>query len=296
MGQEGREGQGGARHDRLAVGALLAGATLWGLMWWPLRTFAEQGLGGLWLTLASYGIASAAVLPWVWRRRREWWGHWRGQALLMLFGGGTNVAFVLAILHGQVLRVLLLFYLSPIWAMLAGRFFLGEHIRRRGFLALGLALLGTWLVLGGGDGGRWHGLSGADTLAILSGVAFALGNVVLRWDQGLHDVHRAAAVWFGCVVVSALALPFAPGTVPAPGPGILAGLVLFALTWVSGATLIVQYGVSRMAVSRSAVILLWEVVAGALSSWWLVGEHFGWVEIGGAVLILAGAAVQARGG
>ena len=37
--------------------ALLAGAALWGVVWFPYRVLAHAGIDGIWATLATYGIA-----------------------------------------------------------------------------------------------------------------------------------------------------------------------------------------------------------------------------------------------
>ena len=55
------------------------------------------------------------------------------------------------------------------------------------------------------------------------------------------------------------------------------------------ATLAVVYAVSRMPVQRSSVIMLFEIVVGAVSAWLVAGETLGLREwIGGAMIIAAG--------
>ena len=53
-------------------------------------------------------------------------------------------------------------------------------------------------------------------------------------------------------------------------------------------TLSVQYGVTHLPVHRSAILLLFELVAGALSSWWLAGEMLRPSEwVGGSLIVLS---------
>ncbi|RMD78177.1 MAG: hypothetical protein D6809_06375, partial [Gammaproteobacteria bacterium] len=54
------------------------------------------------------------------------------------------------------------------------------------------------------------------------------------------------------------------------------------------------YGVRRMPVHRSAVILLFEVLAGAVSAHLLAGEPLGARVLGGGALILAAAWLASR--
>ena len=127
-------------HHILPVLSLLLSATLWGLVWYPLRLLEAQGLQGLWLTLASYTAALALGLAWLWRGRHDW----RAQPVLLLLMtlavGWCNVAFVLAVLDGTVVRVLLLFYLSPLWALVLGWVFLREHPGSSGLLVSGASM------------------------------------------------------------------------------------------------------------------------------------------------------------
>ncbi|HET7792579.1 MAG TPA: EamA family transporter, partial [Rhizobacter sp.] len=113
------------------VAVLLFSATLWGLSWWPLKGFAAVGLGGPVLVLLTYGVVGALGLPWLLRERGAWHGEGRHLLLLALVGGWANAAFVSALVLGDVVRVMLLFYLSPVWSVLGGRIFLGERLSRR---------------------------------------------------------------------------------------------------------------------------------------------------------------------
>ena len=270
--------------------ALLVGSSLWGVLWWPLRYFDAAGLRGAWLIFAIYLLLALPAGVWSWRRRRELRRHGGSLVGLFLLGGWTNVAFMLALVHGEVIRVLLLFYLSPVWAIFAARIFLREAIGWRGALAVSLAVGGAVLVVSHGQGFSFADLDMDDLLAMSSGLAFALSNVVLRADTVLGDLHRATAVWWGCALI---ALPFAlfqpVPVLPLPEYG---GLLAFSWLWIAGATVAVQFGVARMPVGTSAVIMPFEVIVGALSAWWLAGEMPTLLEWFGGVLILAAALLQ----
>src|SRR5258708_3764971 len=112
------------------VFAMLAGASMWGVIWYPMRLLEHGGLQGLWLSLILYATALFVSLPRTWRGAREFARSPLLLALLILVAGWTNVAFIEAVLKGNVLRVLLLFYLSPLWATLMARVFLHERISR----------------------------------------------------------------------------------------------------------------------------------------------------------------------
>ena len=75
------------------------------------------------------------------------------------------------------------------------------------------------------------------------------------------------------------------------------GLALVAVSVMLGvcgfllSTLAVVYGVTHMPVQRSAVIMLFELIVGAASAWWLAGEVVTLREWIGGILILSAALI-----
>src|SRR5512134_2568642 len=133
---------------RLPALAVALSAALWGLWWLPLRALAEAGLTGAAVNAALYGIATAALLPLFWRRRRRLLA---GRLLLLGAGGlfgGALVSWNLALILGEVVRVTLLFYLAPVWATLLAFAVLGERIGWLRVLSVTLGLAGAVVLLG----------------------------------------------------------------------------------------------------------------------------------------------------
>jgi drug/metabolite transporter (DMT)-like permease len=282
-------------HKQLPVLSLVLGAALWGTYWWPLRFFTDQGLGGPWLIALIY-LCLAVAGTFVLRRQavvKTSRQDWRSLLLIALLGGWTNVAFMLALFHGQVVLVLLLFYLSPMWAVIFAWLFLREAIGWRGAIAVALACSGTALVVLNGQ----HLDGGEDLLtvflAISSGLAFALSNVVLRGANLLPDASRSLAIWWGCAAIGMAFAVFAPWPQHPHWPALL--IPLFAWFWVGVATASTFYGVSRLPIRVSAVIMPIEVIVGAVSAWILAKEVMSGIEIVGALLILSASFVQLVG-
>lgn len=269
---------------------LLYAASFWGVVWYPTRLLESAGLAGAWLTLISYGAAFLVFLPFA----RHSFDGVRRQPLdvvfLILAAGWTNVAFVLAVLDGEVVRVVLLFYLSPVWTVLLGRWLLGEGWTRQTMIMLGLGLCGALIMLWDPRISRVP-LNDADMLAISAGFAFALNNVLIRRISGLGIRSKTHLAWFGVLIVSlgfilvqSPALPQAPAYAWWGSIGL--GIGGFMLS-----TLAVVYGVSHMPVQRSAVIMLFELIVGAATAWWLAGEVVSLEEWVGGALILAAAMI-----
>lgn len=279
----------------LPILSLLLAASLWGFIWYPLRLLEARGLGGLWSALVIYSAASLPGVIVLWRaraqlRRRPW-----GLLALALAAGWCNVSFILAILDGTVVRVLLLFYLSPLWATLLGWVILREPLTARSAPVLILAMAGVVAM-------SWHPQlrnpwprEAADWLAVSSGFAFALSNVLVRGFSNVGIPVKTAVTWVGVAGVAGLWLALAHAALPAVSGGWVWGAAA-ALGWfgIILMTVSVQYGVTHMPIQRSAVILLFELVVGAVSAHFLTAEVVGPREWLGGVLIASSAYFAAR--
>jgi drug/metabolite transporter (DMT)-like permease len=278
----------------LPVLSLIAGASLWGVIWYPLRLLEKGGLVGVWLTLILYATALAVSLPSTARHFHEFRHNPRDLGILMLAAGWTNIAFVEAILEGNILRVLLLFYLSPLWAVIMGRLILKERMSQTAFLSLMFAMLGAIVMLWNHDAGFPWPHSRADWLALSSGFAFALSNVLVRKVQEASVACKSLAVWAGVVVVGTLLILVFGVPLPQAQPSVFAGAMALGVFGILIMTVLVQYGVTHMPVHRSAVIALIELVAGAVSQQLLTDEVVSLREWIGGALILLGAWLSAR--
>jgi len=276
------------RQALLPVLGLLLSATLWGVIWYPLRLLEQHGLQGLWTTLIMYAAATlvgvAVALP----RRHEIPRHPWALTVIGLTNAWCNIAFILAVLEGNVVRVLLLFYLSPLWTVLLGWFMLDERPSRSAFVTLGVALVGALIMLWDPALGVPWPQSEADWLAISSGLSFAVSNVLVRKTQGVSVRLKSAVTWLGVALMAGLWVWAGGLPLPAAAPAAFVGAIALGLFGTVIMTAAVQYGVTHMPVHRSAVILLFELVAGAVSSQLLTDEVVLMREwIGGALIMVA---------
>lgn len=278
----------------LPVVSILLGASLWGVIWYPLRLLEAGGLGGVWLTLTLYATALIASLPVTWRALPEFARRPALLLILMLAAGWTNIAFVEAVLRGNILRVLLLFYLSPLWTVLLGRAVLREILSRAAVTSLLLAMSGTVIMLWDREIGLPWPRDTADWLALSAGFAFALSNVLVRKLEEISIAAKSVGVWGGVVLVACAVIPLLGLEAPRIEHAVFAGAVALGLFGILFMTVLVQYGVSHLPVHRSAVLSLIELVAGAVSQQLLTNEHVSAREWAGGALILAGAWLTAR--
>jgi drug/metabolite transporter (DMT)-like permease len=278
----------------LPVASILLGASLWGVIWYPLRLLEADGFAGVWLTFTLYATAWIVSLPFTYCALHEFMRRPWLLLLLMLAAGWTNIAFVEAVLKGNILRVLLLFYLSPLWAVLMGRIVLREILSRTALISLLLAMGGALTMLWNHEVGvPWpHGM--ADWLALSAGFAFALSNVLVRKLDDIPVATKAMSVWGGVVLVAVPLTLLLGMDAPSITHATFTGAVALGMFGILAMTVLVQYGVTHMPVHRSAVLALIELVAGAMSQQLLTDEVVSTREWLGGGLILIGAWLSAR--
>lgn len=273
---------------------LLGASVAWGLTWLPLKYFGTFGLQGVNVTLIGHGSVGALALLWLGRSFRTWRADRRSMLLLSLFGGLANLAFASAIVSGDVVRVMVLFYLLPAWSVLGGWLLLGERVDRVRQLTVLGALSGAFLILGG-PSAFVQPPNLADALAVVSGFALALNNVLCRKLSRVSVSDKVAGMFAGCLLwalpLTLLGVQPLPSGVPA---GVWLELIGFGLVWIFVATVGTQWGVSHLEAGRSAVLIIMELVTAVTSAAFINGTQLRPVEWLGGALIVAAAFVEAR--
>ena len=283
-----------------AVGALVVNAFVWGVSWWPLRQLQSAGLHPLWSTVIMYCFALVVVLS---IKPKAWQGLLQHPQLWLLFlaSGLTNVGFNWAVSISDVVRVLILFYLMPAWAVLLAWLLLGEGPTRAALLRLLLAFTGVIIVLlpsnttSTASAALHFGF--ADGLALMGGFCFAFTNVLLKKLNQTPSESRMFAMFFGGAMLALLAgtAGITQGWVNAL-PAISGSWVWLAaglsLAFLMG-NVALQYGASRLRSSTTSVVMLSEVAFGSLSAIALGAAVVDTRTLVGGLLIILAAALAA---
>jgi drug/metabolite transporter (DMT)-like permease len=263
-----------SKQNVMPVAGVLSGALVWGLIWYPYRLLQEAGISGALATFITYLLAmlfGAFMLPRVWRERSAM-GGWT--LLLVLSAGWANLGYVLAMLHGEVMRVLLLFYLAPVWTILFSFWLLDERLNRYGYLVIAMSICGAMTILWkpGMDMPLPNTLS--EWVGLSAGMGFALSNVVSRRSSHLSVEVKSFSLWLGTVM---LTLPFMvwQGGVAEQISAISGwfwGVLVLIGGILCGTSFAVQYGVTHLPANRAIVLFLFELVVAAISSYFLANE------------------------
>ena len=278
----------GNNKNYFAVFGLLLGAINWGIIWYPYRLLDQTGVGGVSASLLTYLVASIIVSCVFYRHLRRFLMQPTRTFGLLLAAGWTNLSYVLAMIDGEVMRVLLLFYLSPVWTLLLAHFWLKERVHLSGVAVIFCSLIGAAIMLYNPANPSMlpvpHNLS--EWLGFSSGVGFALSNVISRKSSHLNLAEKSLAVCYGVLLLSLLCLLLPQTTWPTA-----LGITHWQLCLLVGLMLVVsniavQYGVTHVPAVPASIIFLFELVVAAIAAYYLAAEAMTRNEWVGGVLIV----------
>lgn len=271
--------------------AILASTVLWGTWWIPLRTLNALGFGSIWATGGGLLIPLLVMLPVVVMRRKRIAAAGWPLLLGAFFFACALALYAEGVLRGQVARVILLFYLTPVWSTLLARFMLNQPITPRRILTLVFGLAGMLVILEVDnasplprDTGEWLGL--------VSGVAWGLAMAYTQRTPA-HPVADKVALQFIFALLIFAGLTAIPGGREWSVAGLditltsLGWLLAFAFVWNLPVVWLTFYGGGRIEPGRVAILLMMEVAIGIVTASLFTDEPFGVRECIGAVLIIS---------
>jgi drug/metabolite transporter (DMT)-like permease len=196
----------------------------------------------------------------------------------------SSASFIIALNHTSVANVLVMQALAPIIAAVLGAFVLHEHVTRRTLAAMGLALIGV-AVMVGGPGASALGIG----LGFVMSLSFAIVIVLTRRNR---HVSMAPAT---CLSQLLLILCFAPFASAAQiGRHDLALLFLLGFGQIGIALIFLTTGARLIPAGEVALISLLEVVLGPVWVWAARGEKPSTATFVGGAIVLSGVLLQIR--
>ena len=195
-------------------------------------------------------------------------------------------AFIIALNHTTVARVLLFQALAPVLAALLARVVLGEPVTARTGMAMAVALAGVGIMIGGPRGGYAVG----DGLSLLMSLAFAGAIVIARHRR---DVSMAPATCLAQLLLLSASLPFAhPGSI---GDGDLLTLALLGAIQIGLGLVFLTIGARLIPAAQVALITLLEVALGPLWVWIALSERPDGATLAGGAVVIAAVVILVSG-
>ncbi|MEO0486727.1 MAG: DMT family transporter [Pseudomonadota bacterium] len=279
--------------ENVAMVAVALSAFAWGIYWIPLRAMDEAGIVGAW-SIVMFNILPVALLApvLILRWRAFVFGGWRLHVAGFL-AGSAMVTYAGALIYTDVVRALLLYYLTPIWSTVFAWLFLREAITRVRWMTIALGLFGV-MVLVRIETGFDLEFNAGDWMGLIAGVIWALAAVLLNGGevQGGTDYTLSYFIW-GSVAALLLTLVPLDGAAAAPDWetiwGVLPWLIPVVLVIVIPPAFAIMWGATIISPGLLAILFMTEISAGTITAAIWAGEIVGPREIVGVVLVsLAG--------
>jgi drug/metabolite transporter (DMT)-like permease len=275
----------------LASAIVLITGIFWGVYWIPVREIAAIGLDGAWGTGAITLAAMLFLLPFVWAGR----GALRDANLLgvasVALGGAAFALYSIGFLYGKVALVVLLWFFSPVWSVLIAKYLLRWQVPRLRLVAIAVGLAGLFIMLGG-DGGVPVPDNLGEWMAFVGGLIWAFATAGMRLKSDVAPAQAAFLFALGAAVTSLLFAPFLEPLPVVALDDVLNMSVLVVLTgglWWGFSIAALMWAAVRLDPARVGILLMTEVVFGAVTAAIFAGERLSASEmIGGALVILCG--------
>ena len=275
---------------------LMSGSTLWGLTWIWLKEAHALGIGPILLSVVAYAAQWLVVAPFAWRAwsdpqrppisRLNW--EWLG--LLAFASGVAGVGFTMAMVYGDVVRAMMLFFLIPAWGVIFGRLFLKEPLTPKRVTAVVSAIAGAFFILGPDFG---NGLYPADWFALIAGISLAGANTLFRFLAEQPIPIKLTLMQASTVVLGLLAWLVSDEYGIVPSLEAVGSSALYGMTMLLAAVLATQYAVERLPAGRTAILMTLELLVAVGSATWLGDRGHGLNVWMGGTLILAAALLEA---
>ena len=279
---------------------VLVSAAVWGLFWIPLRAFQTEGLEAASATTAQFVVPLVLLVPFAIRRWTQNRATGVAQISTGLLVGAAFVLYYQSLLLTEVVRALLLFYITPVWGTLLEALVLRRKVSPFRIVALVLGVAGLYAILSS-KGGLPLPQNAGDYMALLSGLVFAIGALRIR-SMPEMDVFENVFSLFLYGTLFAVATSFLPiealGTVPSWSvvlpllPWLLAMAVFFLIPVMWG----LLWGAKHVDPGRLGILFQMEAVVGIASAAVLANEPFGWPEAAATGLIISASVLDVFGG
>ena len=273
--------------------ALLVAAGMWGLFWIPQRALESGGLTGGWATISQMVIPFVMLLP------ISLWRLYKGQSfgleyplIGLLFGGGI-ACYANSFLLTDVVRALILFYITPVWTTIFEIVFLRQIPRFYRYITLVLALSGVWIVFGQ-EGVIPLPQNSGDWIALLGGILIAASAVrmEIKKPEGIYPILFSFFFYGGLfTLIQSYFLSDYLGDAPSieSWVAMMPWLLLIAILFHIPTNIVILGAPSRIGAGIFSIIILFEIVVGTFSAAVLTDELIGWREIlGSSFIIFAG--------
>lgn len=271
---------------------------VFGIYWIPLRALDEAGFPGLWATVGLSIVPLACVTPIILAR----FGKLANAGLRFHLGSLTlGVAYTLytsAFVFTEVVNVVVLYYLMPLWGFLLARIVIGEAITPVRWISMAIGFSGMFAIFGLDQGLPIPEKPG-DWIALGAGFLWASGSLIVLTDDKNSGFDFSLGFMFWATICSAV-MAYAvssTGVMPMPDFSAIGDIALWLIPVgvlvVLPGSFATIYGPRYLNPGVVGLLFMTEISVGATTAALLTDEPFGPRQIAGVVVISVAGALEA---
>ena len=264
----------------------------WGTYWIPLRLIDKSNNGSVWPICISFLLLSIILIKPLLRSFNIVFIHKNYYFFIgCLFAAIGISLYSESLLRGEIAKVVVLFYLCPIWGTIFARIILHQSFTIKRICSIILGLIGLEIIIGVEEG-IFFPSAIVEWIALLAGLTWAMSTTFFHLADTTHGVEKTSLTSF-LIPFLFLLLCFIPGgrniglanNLLSIHP-IYIWMILFAVIWLLPSILLTYFSVEVLDPGRLNILLAFEVVVGFLSAALLTEEVISYREYLGAVFVI----------
>ena len=265
----------------------------WGTYWIPLRYIDNGNNASVWPLFLSFLLLALILLKPLIKSITEIFIKKNYFFLFGCFFAALGISlYSESLLRGEIAKVVVLFYLCPIWGTIFARFILNHPFTLKRIISIILGIIGLEIIVGFEKGILLPSTT-VEWIALFAGLMWAMSMTLFNLANTTSGAEKTSLTAF-LIPFIYLFLCFIPGGRNVVMPDNLLSIhpiyiwmILFAIVWLLPSILLTYFSVEVLDPGRINILLAFEVAIGFLSSALLTNEIIGFREYIGAIFVVS---------
>ena len=272
---------------------VIIASLFWGTYWIPLRFIENNNYNSVWPIFLSFFILSILFInPLIKSFKRLIIEKNYLFFIGCFFSALAITLYSESLIRGEIAKVVILFYLCPVWGTILSRIFLNLKFTKKRIISIILGLIGLEIIIGLQEG-IFFPSSAVDWIALTAGITWAFSLTFFHLAKKTNCIEKTSLTAFLTPFLF-LILCFIPEGRSFNLTNNLMSLniiyiwiLLFAFIWLLPSIFLTFFSVEILDPGRINLLLAFEVVIGITTAALLTYEVIGVKEIVGAFLVIA---------
>ena len=267
----------------------------WGTYWIPLRFINDNNNNSVWPIAISFILLALILGNGIVKSIKNTLIKKNYFFLLGSFFAALGIGlYSESLLRGEIAKVVVLFYLAPIWGTIFARYILNESFGINRILSIILGLIGLEIIVGI-EKGILFPSSLVEWIAIFAGICWSLGTTLFHLAKTTTSNEKTALTGlmvgilflFFCLIPGGRNLELPLSITNLNLDIIYFWIILFSILWLLPSIYLTYLSVEILDPGRINILLAFEVVVGFISATLLTSELIGFRELVGGLFVIS---------